>query len=107
MESPRGESWRARARERPSRIQARAVGSAALERIGWWPSRRRPIARARSGSALGASSHKRPDTYELLSIYKRSEGWIGSVQKWIKRVGARWMPPIGGGCQPYEGNPGP
>jgi hypothetical protein len=29
------------------------VGITALERIGWWPTRHRPIARAWKGSSLG------------------------------------------------------
>src|SRR5215510_875432 len=42
----RGESWRVRASDPIGSVQARTVGITALEWMGWWPTRHRPIARA-------------------------------------------------------------
>src|SRR5262249_8907445 len=55
---PRGESWRARAPDCKSNVQARSVGITTLKWIGWRPTRHRPIARAWKGSSLGFADLK-------------------------------------------------
>jgi len=52
MHQSRGESWRARRREREVSVQAQSVGLTTLGRMEWRPTRLRPIARAWKDSSL-------------------------------------------------------
>src|SRR5262245_38267311 len=64
----RGESWRVRASDPIGSVQARTVGITALEWMGWWPTRHRPIARAWNELVPKVLKNRKClDTYELLN----------------------------------------
>src|SRR5262245_31423267 len=72
MRELRDESWRARASDSIGSVQARTVGITALEWIGRWPTRHRPIARVWNGSSLRVLKNGNClDAYELLNSSAR------------------------------------